>query len=114
MASQVQEDASEHPDDEAPPEEVDAGMADGIATFEQVLASRGESPKATYAFNPAAEGQANVEDEMKDQTGATAANDKPEETATATTTTVEAITEQTVDVAAEARAAERKRVSSRP
>lgn len=90
---------------------VDARMADGIATFEQVLASlsRGESPKATYAFNPAAEGQANVEDEMKDQTGATAANDKPEETATVTTTTVEATT--TVDVAAEARAAERKRVT---
>ncbi|WP_028165483.1 S49 family peptidase [Bradyrhizobium elkanii] len=38
---------------------VDAGMADGIATFEQVLASlsRGESPKAVFGFNPAATGQ---------------------------------------------------------
>lgn len=92
---------------------VDAGMADGVATFEQVLASlsRGESPKASYAFNPAATGQANVEEEMKDQTGATAANDKPEETATVTTITVEATTEQTVDLAAEARTVERKRVT---
>ncbi|MGC0392769.1 ClpP class serine protease [Bradyrhizobium liaoningense] len=92
---------------------VDAAMADGVATFEQVLASlaRGESPKANFGFNPAADGQANVEDEMKDQTGATAANDKPEETATVTTTTVEATTEQTVDLAAEARTAERKRVT---
>lgn len=91
---------------------VDAGMADGVATFEQVLASlaRGESPKATYAFNPAATGQAN-EEEMKTEPGATAANDKPEETATVNTTTVEATTEQTVDLAAEARTAERKRVT---
>lgn len=38
---------------------VDAGMADGVATFEQVLASlaRGESPKASFGFNPAATGQ---------------------------------------------------------
>ncbi|WP_316228710.1 S49 family peptidase [Bradyrhizobium sp. SZCCHNR1045] len=38
---------------------VEAGMADGIATFEQVLASlaRGDSPKATFGINPAAEGQ---------------------------------------------------------
>ncbi|WP_244636051.1 MULTISPECIES: S49 family peptidase [Bradyrhizobium] len=38
---------------------VDAAMADGVATFEQVLASlaRGESPKASFGFNPAATGQ---------------------------------------------------------
>ncbi|WP_445215906.1 S49 family peptidase [Bradyrhizobium sp. Pa8] len=91
---------------------VDAGMADGVATFEQVLASlsRGESPKASYAFNPAATGQAN-EEEMKTEPGATAADSKPEETATVTTTTVEATTEQTVDLAAEARTVERKRVT---
>ncbi|UGX97391.1 S49 family peptidase [Bradyrhizobium barranii subsp. barranii] len=91
---------------------VDAGMADGVATFEQVLASlsRGESPKASHAFNPAATGQAN-EEEMKTEPGATAADSKPEETATVTTTTVEATTEQTVDLAAEARTVERKRVT---
>ncbi|MBB4398734.1 S49 family peptidase [Bradyrhizobium sp. ERR14] len=89
---------------------VDAGMADGVATFEQVLASlsRGESPKAHFGFNPAAEGQANVEEEMKDETGATAATTKPEETTTAAVTTT---TTATIDVAAEARAAERKRVT---
>lgn len=95
---------------------VDAGMADGVATFEQVLASlsRGESPKATYGFNPAADGQANVEEEMKDETGATAATTKPEETTTTTaavTTVVETTATETVDAAAEARATERKRVT---
>lgn len=88
---------------------VDAGMADGIATFEQVLASlsRGESPKATYGSNPAATGQANEED-MKDEAGAPAAATKPEETVAVTTVATETAT---VDVAAEARAAERKRVT---
>jgi len=47
---------------------VDAGMADGVATFEQVLASlaRGESPKASFGFNPAAHGQSG-EVEMNEQ-----------------------------------------------
>ncbi|MCP1790933.1 ClpP class serine protease [Bradyrhizobium japonicum] len=92
---------------------VDAGMADGVATFEQVLASlsRGESPKASYAFNPAATGQANVEEEMKDETGATAATTKPEETTTAAVTIVTTASTETVDLAAEARTVERKRVT---
>ncbi len=97
---------------------VSAGMADGIATFEQVLASlaRGDSPKASFGFNPAATGQ--MESETMDKTpeqlaaeaeaaaAAAAAAASAATTQTAATTTVE-----TVDAAAEARAAERKRVT---
>ncbi|MGJ4951854.1 S49 family peptidase [Bradyrhizobium sp. HKCCYLS20291] len=95
---------------------VAAGMADGIATFEQVLASlcRGDSPKATFGVNPAATGQ--MESETMDKTpeqlaaeaeaAAAAASAATAQTAATSTTTVE-----TVDAAAEARTAERKRVT---
>ncbi|WP_316206000.1 S49 family peptidase [Bradyrhizobium sp. SZCCHNR3058] len=87
---------------------VDAGMADGIATFEQVLASlaRGDSPKATFGFTPAVEGQIEETDMSIEEAGASAA-DKPEEAVT----TVETTETVTVDAAAEARTAERKRVT---
>ncbi|WP_315751359.1 S49 family peptidase [Bradyrhizobium sp. SZCCHNS3055] len=87
---------------------VDAGMADGIATFEQVLASlaRGDSPKATFGFTPAVQGQIEETDMSIEEAGASAA-DTPEEAVT----TVETTETVTVDAAAEARTAERKRVT---
>ncbi|WP_316227737.1 S49 family peptidase [Bradyrhizobium sp. SZCCHNR3015] len=94
---------------------VAAGMADGLATFEQVLASlaRGDSPKATFGFNPAATGQ--MESETMDKTPEQLAAEAAEAAAaTAAVTTIQAVvnaTVETVDAAAEARTAERKRVT---
>jgi capsid assembly protease len=92
---------------------VDAGMADGIATFEQVLASlaRGDSPKASFGFNPAASGHSSEESEMKtEETGAPAAETKPD-TGTAPVVVVETATTENVNAVAAATAAERKRVT---
>ncbi|WP_316234863.1 S49 family peptidase [Bradyrhizobium sp. SZCCHNR1004] len=92
---------------------VDAGMADGIATFEQVLASlaRGDSPKATFGFNPAATGQTETEamDKTPEELAAEAA--AAATASAATTQTVETTAAENVDVTAAATAAERKRVT---
>ncbi|BAM87677.1 hypothetical protein S58_16690 [Bradyrhizobium oligotrophicum S58] len=90
---------------------VAAGMADGIATFEQVLASlaRGDSPKATFGFNPAATGQ--MESETMDKTPEQLAAEAEAAASVATPKAVEPATVETVDPAAEARSAERKRVT---
>lgn len=59
---------------------VDAGMADGVATFEQVLASltRGESPKAAFGFNPAATGQSGEVEMTEEEKAAFAAQVRAE------------------------------------
>ncbi|WP_316202983.1 MULTISPECIES: S49 family peptidase [unclassified Bradyrhizobium] len=91
---------------------VAAGMADGIATFEQVLASlaRGDRPKAIFGFNPAATGQ--TESETMDKTSEQLAAEAAAAASAATTQTVEtSTTVETVDAATEARTAERKRVT---
>ncbi|WP_316207322.1 S49 family peptidase [Bradyrhizobium sp. SZCCHNR3118] len=92
---------------------VDAGMADGIATFEQVLASlaRGDSPKATFGFNPAATGQTETEtmDKTPEELAAEAA--AAATASAATTQTVETTAAENVDATAAATAAERKRVT---
>ncbi|WP_315764510.1 S49 family peptidase [Bradyrhizobium sp. SZCCHNR2009] len=92
---------------------VDAGMADGIATFEQVLASlaRGDSPKEIFGLNPAATGQ--TETETMDKTPEELAEEAAAATAAsaATTQTAETTTAENVDAAAEARTAERKRIT---
>lgn len=98
---------------------VDAGMADGVATFEQVLASlsRGESPKAAFGFNPAATGQSG-EVEMTEEEKAAAAKAEAEAKAKAEAEAkakadadAKASSTETVDLAAEARTVERKRVT---
>jgi capsid assembly protease len=96
---------------------VDAGMADGIATFEQVLASmsRGESPKAVFGFNPAATGQ-QEEVDMTDEEKAAAAQTEAEAKAKAEAEArvkaeAEAAAALTADPVAVATAAERKRVT---
>ncbi|WP_244423236.1 S49 family peptidase [Bradyrhizobium sp. ORS 375] len=98
---------------------VDAGMADGIATFEQVLASlsRGESPKASFGFNPAAKGQVGEVEMTEEEKAAAAqaeATAKAEAEAKAKAEAeakAAAAAAETVDAAAEARAGERKRVT---
>lgn len=59
---------------------VEAGMADGVATFEQVLASlaRGESPKASFGFNPAAHGQSGEVEMTEEEKAAFAAQVRAE------------------------------------
>ncbi|MEZ0035755.1 membrane protein involved in colicin uptake [Bradyrhizobium japonicum] len=98
---------------------VDAGMADGVATFEQVLASlsRGESPKAAFGFNPAATGQSG-EVEMTEEEKAAAAKAEAEAKAKAEAEAkakaeadAKASSTETVDLASEARTVERKRVT---
>jgi ClpP class serine protease len=89
---------------------IDAGMADSIGTFESVLASlaRGETPKTNASEpSPAASGPSNESTTMTVETGAPAAETKPETITVATTTGADAI----VAARAEATAAERKRVT---
>jgi ClpP class serine protease len=94
---------------------VNVGMADGIATFEQVLAklSNGEDLKSTYGFNPtstAAEGQTETETmkteaELAAEAAAAAAATAPVVVTEASTETVDAT------AVAAARTEERKRVT---
>ncbi|WP_407156317.1 S49 family peptidase [Bradyrhizobium sp. STM 3557] len=91
---------------------VAAGMADGIATFEQVLASlaRGDSPKATFGFTTAASGQTETENMKTEEQLAAEAAAAAASSATGPQT-VETSRVETVDTAAAATAAERKRVT---
>jgi capsid assembly protease len=102
---------------------VDAGMADGIGTFESVLASlaRGEKP-ARKGANPAASGPSNERTIMTVETGAPTAETQPEATTlihnavshtvapTAAATTTAAAPAHEVSIAAAATTGERKRV----
>jgi ClpP class serine protease len=91
---------------------VEAGLADGVSTFEQVLASlaRGESPKATFGSNQAASGPMENENMKTDAELAAEAAAAAAITATAPVTVT--TTADTAEATAAATAAERKRVTT--
>jgi ClpP class serine protease len=91
---------------------VNVGMADGIATFEQVLAklSNGEDLKSTYGFNPAASGQTQESETMNKTPEEIAAEAAAALTATAPVVVEPPVVVPPVDATAAATADERKRV----
>jgi capsid assembly protease len=92
---------------------VEAGLADGVSTFEQVLASlaRGESPKAVFGSNPAASGPTeNVSMDKSPEELAAEATAAAEANAAADALAAASATAEAEAVAA-ATAAERTRVT---